>query len=75
MVDHVLTYISLVDLEIICWLGLLYVASAAIIFLLSLYYKEIEKIVLDSISGTSYIDYYNKYFLFIFSVKAVEYYI
>ena len=75
MVDHVLTYISLVDLEIICWLGLLYVASAAIIFLLSLYYKKVRKVISDSISGTPCTDCCDKYFLFIFSIKAVECYV
>ena len=73
--DYILVYISPADLEVACLLGLLYIVSAVVVSLLSPYYKEVGKVVSDFISGTPCTDYCDKYFLFMFSIKAIEYYI
>ena len=70
--DYILVYISPADLEVACLLGLLYIVSAVVVSLLSPYYKEVGKVVSDFISGTPCTDYCDKYFLFIFFIKAVE---
>ena len=39
---------------------------------LSLYYKKVRKVISDSILETPCTDYCDKYFLFMFSMKAVK---
>ena len=73
--DHVFAYIGPADLEVAHLLSLLCVASAAIISLLSSYHEEVGKTISDFISGTPCTDCCDKYFLFIFSIKAVECYV
>ena len=70
--DHVFAYIGPADLEVAHLLSLLCVASAAIISLLSSYHEEVGKTISDFISGTPCTDCCDKYFLFIFFIKAVE---
>ena len=70
--DHVFAHIGPADLEVACLLSLLCVASAAVASLLSPYYKEVGKAMLDSILGTPCTDCCDKYFLFMFSMKAVK---
>ena len=73
--NHIFAYIGLADLEVIHLLSLLYIVSAAVVSLLSLYYKKVRKVISDSILETPCTDYCDKYFLFIFSIKAVECYV
>ena len=70
--DHVFAYIGPADLEVAHLLSLLCVASAAIISLLSSYHEEVGKTISDFISGTPCTDCCDKYFLFMFSMKAVK---
>lgn len=70
--NHIFAYIGLADLEVIHLLSLLYIVSAAVVSLLSLYYKKVRKVISDSILETPCTDYCDKYFLFIFFIKAVE---
>ena len=58
-----------------CLLSLLYIVSAAVVSPLSPYYKEVGKAISDSILETPCTDCCDKYFLFIFSIKAVECYV